>query len=108
MERTSIGLLAELKFGNMGAEMPTYYRNDNSDAVCQADSVNTSPGGKRLNGFLESNREALEQNEWLIVGYIPGGINATDGWAKIISSVDLRNMLSGDLFRIVTGEMQRG
>ena len=43
-------------------------------------------GGGRLTGFLESNREELEQNNWLIVGYIPGGIkyfrcvNKIDAW----------------------------
>ena len=36
------GLLAELMFGNMGSEIPTYVRSDNSDSSYQVDSVNTS------------------------------------------------------------------
>ena len=35
-------LLAELTSGNMGAEVPTYVRNDNPDAVYQVDAVNTA------------------------------------------------------------------
>ena len=37
----SQGLLAELIFGNMGVAIPTYVRNDNSDAAYQVGSVNT-------------------------------------------------------------------
>ena len=41
MARMSKGLLSGLAFGNMGVEIPTYVRNDNSDALYQAGSVNT-------------------------------------------------------------------
>ena len=50
------GILAELLFGNIGVVIPTYVRNDNSDAAYRSDYVNTVENGKRLNGFLESNR----------------------------------------------------
>ena len=46
------GLLAELMFANVGVEIPTYVRNDNSDAVYQVDSINTAGNEKRVNGFL--------------------------------------------------------
>ena len=59
---------------DMGVEIPAYVRNDNSDASHQVDSVNTATNGERLNGFLGSNSEGLEQNNWLGVGYIHGGI----------------------------------
>ena len=42
MSRMLKGLLSELMFGNMGAVIPTYVRSDNSNAVYQVDSVNTS------------------------------------------------------------------
>ena len=105
MARMMHGLLAELIFGNMGTGIPTYARNDN--AVYQVDSVNTATKEKRLNLFLESNREALEQNEWLGVGYIHGVINTSDGLAESISSVALRNWLSGNSPIIVTKERKR-
>ena len=41
MERMLEGLLEELMFWNVGVEIPTYVRSDNSDAVYRADSVNT-------------------------------------------------------------------
>ena len=43
-------LLEELMFGYMGADIPTYVRDDNSDASGQVDSVNTATNEKRLNG----------------------------------------------------------
>ena len=49
--RTSHGLLEEPTFGNMGAEIPTYVRSDNSDASYRVDSVNTATTERRLNGF---------------------------------------------------------
>ena len=55
MARTLKGLLAELMRGYIGVEIPTYVRNDNSDAVYRVDSVNTATGEKRLNGLLERN-----------------------------------------------------
>ena len=42
-------------------------------------SVNTVANEKRLNAWLESNREEIDQNEWLGVGYIHGDINTPDG-----------------------------
>ena len=53
MARALKGLLGELTFGNMGAEIHTYVRDDSSDASYRVDSVNTVPNEKRLNGFLE-------------------------------------------------------
>ena len=41
--------VAEFIFGNMGIEIPTYVRNDNSDASYHADCVNTETNEKRLN-----------------------------------------------------------
>ena len=88
------GLLAELTIGNMGAGIPTYVRNCNSDAMYQADPANAATIEKRLNGLLESNRVELEQNEWSGVGYIHGGINAPGGFAEVLSSANLRNSIS--------------
>ena len=49
------GILAELLFGNMGVGIPSYVRNDNSDAAYQVDPANTVTNEKRLNVFLEGN-----------------------------------------------------
>ena len=87
----------ELTLGNTGAGISTYVRNDNSDALCQVDSVNTAAGEIRPNGPLESNREDLEQNSWLGVGHIPGGINTSDGLAMCLSILDLKNS-TGETF----------
>ena len=64
MARMSKSLLAGLMFWNIGMEIPTYVRGDNSDALYQVDSVNTATNEKRLNGFIERNREEIEQNNW--------------------------------------------
>ena len=66
------GLLAELMFGGVGVEIPTYVRSGNSDASYQVDSANTATNEKRPNGFLGSNREALEQNIGLCVALFLG------------------------------------
>ena len=73
MARMLKGLLAELLFADTVVEIPTYVRNDNATLVRQVDSANAVTRGERLNGFLESNREELERNNWLSIGYIPGG-----------------------------------
>ena len=67
-------LLSELTLGNIGAEIPTYVRNDNSGALYLVDTRNTAISGKRPNGILESNREAIYRNNWLILGYITGDV----------------------------------
>ena len=56
MARMLKGLLEELTFVNIGVAIPTYVRNDNSDAVYRGDSVNTVTNEKLPNGFLDSNR----------------------------------------------------
>ena len=61
MVRTLKGLLSELTRGNMGAEIPTYVRSDNSDAAFHVESVNTGTREKRLNRSLESKREEIEK-----------------------------------------------
>ena len=101
------GMLAELTFGNMGVETPTYVRNDNPDALYQVEFVITATKEKRLNGFLESNREGLERNNWLIVGYIPGNINTSDGMTESLSSAHLRYLLATNIARIATGGIKK-
>ena len=49
-------ILSELLFGNMGAAIPTYVRNDNADAAYQVDSSNSVTSEKRLIGLIERNR----------------------------------------------------
>ena len=56
-----MGVLPELLFGNMGAELPTYGRIDITCAADQVDSPNTVANGKRINGFLESNRGSRKE-----------------------------------------------
>ena len=102
MARMLKGLLAELLFGSVGAEIPTYVRNDNSTAVYQVDSADTVTNAKRLNGFLQINRGGLERNKWLSVGYIPGGLNTSDGITKSMSSANSRRLLNGNSSRIGT------
>ena len=72
MDRMLNGVLSELLFGNVGVEIPTYLRSDNSTVLYQVDSVNIITNGWRLNGFLERNREELEQSNWLGICYIQG------------------------------------
>ena len=67
------GILAELVFANTWGGIPTYVRSDKSTVVYRVESPNTAANGKRLNGFLESNREELDRNNWLSIGYIDGG-----------------------------------
>ena len=43
---------------------------------------------------------------WIGVGYIPGGLNTSDGLAKIMSSANLRSLLAGNTFQIVTEQMK--
>ena len=86
------GMLSELTFGDVGVEIHTYVRNDNSDALRQVDSVNVATSGKRSNGFLESNREEIEQKDWSIVGNIHGYMNTADGLTKAMSSANMRNL----------------
>ena len=81
-------------FGNMGAEIPTYARSDNSDALYQVDAVNTMTNEKRVTGFLESNGEEVDRNSRLGVRYIPGDINTSDGITKSLSSPKLKNLLT--------------
>ena len=107
MARMLKGILEELTLGNMGSRMPTYVRNDNSDAAYKVDSVNTATSEKRINGLLESNKAELEQNSWLIVGYIPGDINATGGLTESLSSANLRILLPKDIFRISAGRRRK-
>ena len=73
MARMLKGLSAELTRGNMRVWIPTYVRNDNSDASYLVDSANTVTNEKRLNAFLWSNREDLGKNNWLVSWYIRGG-----------------------------------
>ena len=48
--------------------------------------------------------DGLEKNEWLSSGCIPGYINTSDGLTKSLPNVNLRNLLDGDMFQIVTDE----
>ena len=41
MSGMSKGILAELTYGNMGSEIPTYVRNDNPDASYRVDPEST-------------------------------------------------------------------
>ena len=51
---------------------------------------------------MESNRGELENTEWLSIGYIPGGMNTSDGLTKSMAWVKLRRLLNGDISQIVT------
>ena len=56
MARMLKGLLGELTFGDVGVEIPTCVRSDNSDALYQVESAHTVTNEKHPNGFLEINR----------------------------------------------------
>ena len=62
---------------------------------------------KRLNNSPESNRGELEKNNWLIIGYTPGGINASDGLTKSMTGVVLKRLLNEHISQIVA-ESQKG
>ena len=94
-------MLAGLMFGNIGVKITTYIRNDNSDASYQADSVNTASNERRWNGFLEINM-GIWGNAWRGVCYIPGDMHTSGGLTKATSSVNMRNLLTRNTYRIVT------
>ena len=102
MARMLKGMLEELSFGNIGVEIPTYVRNDNSTVACQVDSFNTVSIEIRLDGFLGINRVELEKNNCLTFGYIPGDMNASEGLTKAMSSANSRCLLTENSLRIVT------
>ena len=88
-------------------EIPTYVRGDKSTVVYQVDSANTETNGGRLNGFLESNRGELDRDNWLLIGYIPVGLNTSDGLPKSTPCDVLRRLLNGNISKIAT-ESQGG
>ena len=45
-------------------------------------------------------------NPWLGVGYIPGGLNTSDGMTESMSSVNLRSLLAENTFQIVTDQKE--
>ena len=51
MARMSKGLLTELLFGNIGVEIPTYVRDDNSKVVYQVDPAETVTNAKEFKSF---------------------------------------------------------
>ena len=69
------GLLAELLFGNIGVEIPTYVKNDNNNngILQQIEPTGTVSNEKRLNGLLESNRGDRETTLGRSWGIYPKG-----------------------------------
>ena len=96
------GPVAELMFGDMCVEIPTYVRNDNADALYQVDSANTVANEKRLDGLLERNREEIDQNSWFCVGFTPGDMDPSDGLTIKLSSANIQDLLARNSTRIVT------
>ena len=48
------------------------------------------------------------ENNWSMFGYIPGDSSTSDGLKKSRSGVNLRILLAGNTFRIVSEERGRG
>ena len=92
MFRALEGLLSELFLGNLRLEIPTYVRNDNSTVSYQVNASNIVANAKRVNGFLASNREELDRNNWPIMRYIPGGLGTSDGLTKSKPIAILRSL----------------
>ena len=97
--------LAELLFGDIGVEIPTYVRNDNSTASYQVDSPNTVTRENALMAFWEAIGWIIEK-QLAERGYIPGGLDTSDGLTKAMSSSSLRSLSDGNSYRIVT-EIQK-
>ena len=93
MEGMLNGVLSEILFGNIGAGIPSYVRNDNADAACQLDSANTVDNEKRINSFVESNRGSRKQ-QMVDRAVYPGGINTPDGLTKRLYNVNLGNSIT--------------
>ena len=55
---------------------------------------------KRLNGFLESNREELENNSWLSLGHLPKRLNISGNLTKDTSHHILRMLLSENISQV--------
>ena len=63
---------------------------------------------KRLNGFLESNREELENNSRCVMGYLPKGLNISGNLAKDTSHHILRRLLNGGIFQVAIDSRRGG
>ena len=55
---------------------------------------------KRLNGFLESNREELENNSWLSSGHLPKRLNIAWNLTKDTFHHILRRLLNGNIHHV--------
>ena len=82
--RMSKCLLGRLLFSNIGKEIPTYVRNDNSTVVYRVDSSNTVTFGARLNGFSKVIEKNWGRNNWPGIGYIPG----EDKYSQWVNKID--------------------
>ena len=94
-------LLAEILFGSIGVGILTYVRSGNS-AVVSGRFREMVTSENRLNNFLESNREELDNADWLSIGYIPVAMNTSDGLTKSTTGAKLRRLLNGDISQIET------
>ena len=73
MTRFLKSLLERLLFGCANFDISTRIRNGNSSFIEHARSINSITAERRLNGFLESNREEIGINEWSALSHIHGG-----------------------------------
>ena len=75
-------MLSEMLFCSENVEIGTRIRDDNSCVVEHAHSTNSTEKDRRLNGFLESNREELQTNPWLSLSHIMGPLNISGEMTK--------------------------
>ena len=89
----------------MEIDIPTYARNDNTDSAYRVEPINFVTTEKRLNVFLESNREQLFPNKWLRDGCLPVNLNASDALTKIITSANLLALPAQNKFKVFAEKM---
>ena len=82
MDMVLKGLFRWVNIRKCGAVIPTYVRNDNSDAAYRVGSATTVTNDKRINGLLESKMGGLEQDGRVGDVYMRGDINTSDGLAE--------------------------
>ena len=71
-----------LLFWNEKVDIETRSRCDNSSVVGHVHSIYSVTKGRMPNGFLESNSEELDINQWLALSRIAGGLDISDEMAK--------------------------
>ena len=81
--------LSEIMSGNENVEIVARIRNDNPSVVEHVRSINSVSKARRLNGFIEINRNGLGANLRLALSNIMGALNMSGEIAKQRPGINL-------------------